>query len=53
MRKFLVDFIDGIGEKTADELTRVFGDDLEDVLDEVPEELLKIKGINKKKLEKL
>jgi len=53
MRKFLVDFIDGIGEKTADELTRVFGDDLEDVLDEVPEELLKIKGINKKKLEKI
>ena len=47
------DFLPGVGQKTAKKLYETFGSKVFDVLENEPEKLLDIKGISKKKLEKI
>jgi exodeoxyribonuclease V alpha subunit len=45
--------IKGIGKKIAERVYDTFGEDALEILDHSPEELLKIQGINKNKLERI
>jgi exodeoxyribonuclease V alpha subunit len=44
------DLIKGIGEKTANEIVRRFGDETLDIIDKTPNRLLEVPGITEKKL---
>lgn len=46
-------YISGIGEKTAERIYELFGDNSIEILDNNPEELRKVKGIGKKTLTKI
>lgn len=53
IRRFIVTFLDGIGEKTADLIVKKFGKDTLNVIEKDYTKLAEIKGISEKKAEKV
>ena len=53
IKKFMLSFIPGVGEKTADSIIEMFGTGTYDVIKKEPEKLAGIKGISEKKALKI
>lgn len=53
IQQYLIDYIYGIGEKTAKSIIKKFGTDVSRIIEEEPERLLEVKGISEAKLPKI
>ena len=53
IRQYLIDFIDGVGKKTADAIVKKFGKDTLNILENEPNKLYEVKHLRKKTVEKM